>query len=497
MSTFAVVRPTLFFTILSACLAATLQAKEFSFFHENVLGTSLELKVDAASKSAAEQAEGIALAEIDRLNKIYSTYSPDTELSKFSALENGQSLRVSKELAEALALSQQWMTDSHGAFNPGVELISKIWADAAKAGKLPTDAELSDAVEQVQQPPFRVASALRRATRTSDAPLNLNAIAKGIVLDRVAEKVLASSKDVKGLMINIGGDIRVAGEMSVPVAIADPKNDAINATPATTLTLTTGGIATSGDSERGWTIEGKHYSHIIDPQTGEPVTKVVSAAVTARDAATADVVATICNVLSPEEALEFVQTIPRTECRLETADGKVITSKGWGEDASDKAAPKNLQMDVEFEIARADNSGRYRRPYVAVWVEDEEGFPVKTLSLFMMTQQPGPRWHRDLRRWYSADQVRRRVQKTNLIATVSKPTRNPGVYRVTWDGTSDEGKPLPGGIYTLFVESAREHGGYVLMKHSFDLAESFKKELEPNSEIGSVKIENKVGTEAK
>ena len=61
-------------------------------------------------------------------------------------------------------------------------------------------------------------------------------------------------------------------------------------------------------------------------------------------------------------------------------------------------------MLIEFEITKAENAGRYRRPYVAVWIADKDGFPVKTLLLFLMKNQPGPRWHRDLRRWY-ADEV--------------------------------------------------------------------------------------------
>jgi hypothetical protein len=106
-----------------------------------------------------------------------------------------------------------------------------------------------------------------------------------------------------------------------------------------------------------------------------------------------------------------------------------------------------------------------------------------------MTENPGPRWHRDLRRWYSSDQARLLADDLKLIGTVSKPTRNPGNYKVAWDGTDDHGKLLPDGSYTLYIEAAREHGSYQLMKHPFDIGKSdFDVKLKANSEIGAASI---------
>jgi FAD:protein FMN transferase len=150
------------------------------------------------------------------------------------------------------------------------------------------------------------------------------------------------------------------------------------------------------------------------------------------------------------------------------------------------------QMFIEFEITKAENAGRYRRPYVAVWIEDKDGFPVKTLLLFLMKNQPGPRWHRDLRRWYADDQMRLLVDKTDIIDAVSKPTRNPGKYKVEWDGLDDAGKPLKDGEYTLFIEAAREHGTYQLMKHKFDVGgKPFEENLKGNAEISSASVKYK------
>ena len=72
---------------------------------------------------------------------------------------------------------------------------------------------------------------------------------------------------------------------------------------------------------------------------------------------------------------------------------------------------------------------RYRRPYVAVWVEDKDGFTARTLALWLQTKQPGPRWHPDLKRWYRDDQVRRLADDTDLIDTISRATRRPASTR--------------------------------------------------------------------
>lgn len=76
------------------------------------------------------------------------------------------------------------------------------------------------------------------------------------------------------------------------------------------------------------------------------------------------------------------------------------------------------------------------------------------------------------------------VDQKKLIGTISKPTSNPGSYKVGWDGSDDNGKPLPDGKYTLYIEAAREHGTYQLMKSPFTLGTGdFELKLEGNIEI--------------
>ncbi len=485
-------------------------AEEFATFHENVLGTSLELRIEANTQAAAAQAEQVALREIDRLSKIFSHYDPNSELSTFLSLPTGSAMRVSSELYETLRKCDEWRRLSGGAFNPAVEQLSRQWQDCAANGALPDASTLDETIASLKQPHWKVEDGdQQQVVRQSHLPLSLNAIAKGVILDRAAASVLASDRDTHGIMLNLGGDIRAAGAVTVHVEIANPAADAVGGQPISQVRIHNAAVATSGKSERYFEIAGERYSHIFDPRSGRPVTEIVSSTVVAQEASTADVVATICSVLSMADSLRLVNSLPNVECLLVSAGGAVMTSANWaqaGQPPSDRTTggttikeaqqPINAktphEMLVQFKIGTEEKSSRYRRPYVAVWIEDQDNFPVKTLSLFLMQDQPGPRWYRDLRRWYADDQLRLLVDKSDLIATVSKPTRNPGEYKVTWDGRDDTGELLPNGEYALLIEAAREHGTYQLIKHPFKLGgPAFEEKLKGNAEISAASVNYK------
>lgn len=141
-------------------------------------------------------------------------------------------------------------------------------------------------------------------------------------------------------------------------------------------------------------------------------------------------------------------------------------------------------LHVWFKLDRPSGSS-YRRPYLAVWLEDSEGFPVKTATLWIQTEQPGPRWHRDLTRWYRNDRMRKIVEKTDLVDGISGATRGPGDYETHFDGTDNSGTPLPHGTYTLCLEAARENGTYKIIRTRVQLGESpiQRTELQGNIEI--------------
>src|SRR5580692_3440085 len=122
--------------------------------YENVLGTSMEIKLVAASDAAADRAEIAAMDEIKRLNAILSGYDPASEFSRW-AKTRGQNVGVSPELMGALNLWDAWRTRTGGALNPAAEAIGRVWKEAEKAGRLPDAADLAAAARAASQPQWR------------------------------------------------------------------------------------------------------------------------------------------------------------------------------------------------------------------------------------------------------------------------------------------------------------------------------------------------------
>lgn len=126
------------------------------------------------------------------------------------------------------------------------------------------------------------------------------------------------------------------------------------------------------------------------------------------------------------------------------------------------------ELEVQLEIAE-QNDPRPHRPYVAVWVEDKDGVPVKTLTLWVQNSGRGPRWIPDLRRWFRGERLRQLADGGDLVATVSSATRMPGAYKLVWNGRDDQNQKVKQGAYTLFIEAAREHGTYQLIRKDLTL----------------------------
>ena len=150
----------------------------------------------------------------------------------------------------------------------------------------------------------------------------------------------------------------------------------------------------------------------------------------------------------------------------------------------------SMQLLVNFEINAVEGAGRYHRPYVAVWIEDANGKPVRTLSLWVQTVKRGPKWIPDLRQWYRDEQARKAKAGGDLIATISEPTRAPGRYALAWDGRDDAGKLVSQGDFTVNIEAAREHGTYQIIRSDMTLGtKPFARDLDGNVEIKGARLE--------
>ena len=148
--------------------------------------------------------------------------------------------------------------------------------------------------------------------------------------------------------------------------------------------------------------------------------------------------------------------------------------------ATSKPWTSGMALDVSFTVA-TQASGRIKRPYVAVWIENEAGSTVRNLTVWVQQNRLNPRWLAELRRWTR--------QNTELLGTVSSATRNPGTYAVKWDGKTDRGALAEQGDYYVCIETAREHGPYSLVREKVTVgASAFKKTLGADNDIEAASV---------
>ncbi|MFM7245108.1 MAG: DUF2271 domain-containing protein [Planctomycetaceae bacterium] len=481
----------------AACAAP---AAPVTFLHDAVLGTSLELVLEAADGSAAAAAETAVLAEIDRLAGVCSDYDPTSEVSRWLAGAGGRP--VSDDLAAILRACDRWREASGGAFHPGVAAATRRWREAERTGTLPDDAVLDSIARDLRSPPW---SWEGTAVHAASPTITLDGLAKGLIVDAACTAALGV-EGVSGVVVNIGGDLAVRGRMERDVVVAAPVPGTMPDGVLDRMAVADRAVATSGDAFRGFAVAGRRHSHVIDPRSARPADQVRSATVIAPAAADADALATICCVLSPTEAMSLVDGLSGASCLILDRDGAVHASRGWpGERhgprgtvatgvafAADKVAAdgaaRAFELVLDLEINRPAGGSRYRRPYVAAWVEDKDGFPVKTLLLWV--QRDGQRWLPDLKRWYRADRLRKLAEATDLVATISEATRQPGTHSVSWDGRDNAGVPLPPGDYTVCLEAAREHGTHQFDRRTVTLGNApFREAFDGNDEIKSATLD--------
>jgi hypothetical protein len=279
--------------------------------------------------------------------------------------------------------------------------------------------------------------------------------------------------------------------------VIDPLANGENDKSLSTLKLKGKAIATSGNYRRGFSIQGEWFSHIVDPRTGKPAGHVISSAVVADNPTDAGALATAFNILTPAEAAQLAAE-KNAEYQIITADGRRLESAGWKKldmpltlSIPKTVVPNNGQLiwnkdyevAVNLELMRFEE--RSRRPFVAIWVEDSKKNTVRTVALWFNK----PRWLPDLKEWFHKNSGKYQ-NGTKDVFSISSATRPPGTYTIKWDGKDDEGEYVAPGMYTVYIEVAREHGTYQIMKQDINCKGKLQKiDIPGNAEVSAASVE--------
>ncbi len=243
--------------------------------------------------------------ELDRINRLMSTWDPESELSRFNRIPVGQAMTLAPETLDVLRMAQRISMASNGAFDITVGPLVNLWGfgPEMRPEEIPDAGALAAAFEQVGFRKLRIDA--DTATREVDLYVDLSAIAKGFAVDQLA--ALLQKRELRNFLVEVGGELRAHGRKpdgsSWRIGIEAP--DTARRRARRVLRVQDTGMATSGDYRNYFESDGKRFSHTIDSATGHPIKhRLASVTVLDPSAARADAWATALMVLGPEKGME-------------------------------------------------------------------------------------------------------------------------------------------------------------------------------------------------
>lgn len=282
-------------------------------FTEPHMGTAFTLILYSPDEATASRASRLAFDRIAQLDKTLTDYDPDSELMKLCARAGGPPVAVGPDLFEVLARSKALYERSEGAFDPSIAPVVRLWRRARRDKVRPDPDLLAKAMALVGADAIRLDPEKRTVELTRPGmKLDVGGIAKGYASEE-AIKVL-KCQGITSALVAGSGDIVCSGpppgQPGWKVAVASLKVEEGDSTEGPTLLLRDAAVSTSGDAEQFVEIEGKRYSHVVDPKTGLGLTERRSVTVIAREGITADGLDTAACVLGPENGLALIEATP-------------------------------------------------------------------------------------------------------------------------------------------------------------------------------------------
>ncbi|MDO8844316.1 FAD:protein FMN transferase [Methylicorpusculum sp.] len=263
------------------------------------MGSPCELQFYSPDEQRADIVRDHIISDVKRIEHKYSRYREDSVLSEINrAASIGSSVSIDDETAALLNYANTCYQQSQGLFDITSGVLRRIWN--FKSNTLPSKAEIRKALEQIGWQKVQIhGSALSFAVK--DMQLDFGGIGKEYAVDRAAG--IFYQHGIEHGVIDLGGDIKVLGPHSDgrpwSVGIRHPR---IPGTLLTTINIYTGALATSGDYERCIVINGRRYSHILNPKTGWPVQGMASVTVVADQCVVAGSACTISMLMEKNGA---------------------------------------------------------------------------------------------------------------------------------------------------------------------------------------------------
>jgi thiamine biosynthesis lipoprotein len=298
---------------------------EWIFREQAIMGTRCAVEFWSEQPATVEKLANAAFDEMRRIDRLMSTYKPDSELSRLNVRAAQQPQLLSVELFDLIRDSLAYSRLSDGAFDVTYASVGYLYDFPSH--RRPNTAAIRRALPAIDYRHLRLDD--RRHSvffERAGIRLDLGGIAKGYAVDRAM--AMLKRGGVTRAMVNAGGDTLIAGDrFGKPwiVGIRDPnERDKV----VLRLPLTDTAISTSGDYERYFDEGGTRYHHIIDPKTGDSARLLRSATVLAPNALRSDALSTAVFVMGAERGLVMINRLDAVDAVVVTPQGKVLYSRG-------------------------------------------------------------------------------------------------------------------------------------------------------------------------
>lgn len=291
------------------------------------MGNRFEITAVCPDEKIALAAIDKAIAEIVRIEKLLTTFSNDSQTARINNAAGIKPVEVDKEVFDLIARSIRISTITQGAFDITYGSIDKrFWNFDQQMTTLPDKEVLKKAValinyQNIVLDQHNTTVFLRR----KGMRIGFGGIGKGYAAERA--KLILQQEGVNAGVVNAAGDLTAWGYRPEgkpwTIGIASPENILH---PFSSMNITGKAVATSGNYEKFVVIDGKKYSHTIDPKTGYPVSGIKSVTVICPNAEIADALATPVMVMGVKAGLDMINQLNDVECIVIDEDHKLYTS---------------------------------------------------------------------------------------------------------------------------------------------------------------------------
>ncbi|MCB0464508.1 MAG: FAD:protein FMN transferase [Aequorivita sp.] len=291
------------------------------------MGSRFDITVVGQNPKEGNTYIDMAVGEISRIEKLISSWDPNSQTSEINRNAGVKPVVVDDELFQLIERCLKISKLTEGAFDISFASMDKVWHFDGSMTKMPSEEEIKQSVSKVGYQNIILNKNDHSVfLKLPGMKIGFGAIGKGYAADK--SKALLQSEGVTAGIINASGDLDAWGTQpdgkDWMVAIVNPLN---KEKVFSWMPIHNSAVVTSGNYEKYVTFNGVLYSHIIDPRTGYPSTGILSATIFTNTAELADALATSIFVMGVDTGMDFVNQLHGVECIIVDKDNKIITSR--------------------------------------------------------------------------------------------------------------------------------------------------------------------------